>query len=1271
MNERDGGRAKPHRFGRHTRIEGEPREIGEPSPRVRERAARKAQREALDEGHGELPLAPRDAPEKPLAPGDAPERLPLVPHDAPGQFPSVHRDAPEQLPLLHRSARKPAQPPQHGHRTPESARARESFSYAELHCLSNFSFQRGASHAEELFERAKKLGYRALAITDECTLAGIVRAFEAAKDTGVALIVGSEFVLADGPKLVVLAADHAGYSDLCRLITLARRRSAKGEYRLGRADVAELGSGVRVLWTPGPVARRDAASLDDDAMWIMQHFPERAWLAVELHRGADDAAELTALRALGTRHGLPLVAAGDVHMHVRRRRALQDVMTAIRLGSSVAAAGHALFPNGERHLRKLEDLAALYPPELLAESVRVAEQCRFSLDDLAYEYPHELVPSAISAIEHLRRLTYAGAAAHWPGGVPEAVQAQIEKELALIEYKRFEHFFLTVEDIVRWARAQSPPILCQGRGSSANSAVCFCLGITAVNPATGNLLFERFLSKERDEPPDIDVDFEHERREEVLQYVFAKYGRGRAALAATVISYRRKSAVRDIGRALGLPQDTVEQLSGIFSRVASGLPLEAELRARGFDPSSRVLVQLFKLAAELRGFPRHLSQHVGGFVISEKPLHHLVPVENAAMPDRTIIQWDKDDLETMKLLKVDCLALGMLTCIRKCVDLLHEHGLWDLPYTGARPSLKDIPQHDDPAVYDMICAADTVGVFQIESRAQMSMLPRLRPRQFYDLVIEVAIVRPGPIQGDMVHPYLRRRKNLEPVDYPQSKFERATGTDVSRVREALARTLGVPIFQEQVMKLIQIVAGFSAGEADELRRAMAAWKRKGGLEKFRDRIRDGMLERGYDEAYFERIFQQIKGFGEYGFPESHAASFALLAWGSSWLKHYHPAAFACALLNSQPMGFYQASQLIQDAQRHGVHVRPVDVCISAWDCTLELDATADAAPSPQPSPPMREPSGERESPVHASAQKPSPPMQEPSGERESHVHASAQKSFPLLQEPSGERESPVHASAQKPSPPNAFGGEGRVRGRRENASARPVLRLGLRQIKGVSEDLARRLGIARSERPFADVADMTRRARVSAAERALLADAGALRSLSAHRYRARWESAGAELPLPVLAAAAVREQAVSLRTPSLREDVMSDYATQGLSLTLHPLALIRPELTRRRVIPARRATQSGLDGRRLRCAGLVTVRQQPGTANGVIFVTLEDETGQVNVVVWRKIAERQHRVLLESAVMAVDGKVQISDGVHHLVAERLHDYTPLLPDIGFVSRDFH
>ncbi|MGA9340805.1 MAG: error-prone DNA polymerase [Rhodanobacteraceae bacterium] len=1056
---------------------------------------------------------------------------------------------------------------------PSSHAAADDHAYAELHCLSNFSFQRGASSAGELFERARKLGYAALAITDECSLAGIVRARDASKASGVALIVGSEIRLEDGPKLVLLAAHQNGYSELCRLITLARRRSVKGEYRLTREDVETIGDGVLVLWSAGslfPVGRKTAfprerhrpedvvSTFDDETnehgAWVARHFAGRAWLAVELHNGPDDAAELAALRALGEQHGLPLVAAGDVHMHVRRRRALHDVLTAIRVGCTIAEAGHALFPNGERHLRRRNVLAGIYPPGLLAESLRIAARCTLNLDDLNYEYPHELVPQDRTPIEYLRELTLTGAARRWPEGIPPAVHTQIERELSLIAQLEYEHFFLTVEDIVSWARRQDPPILCQGRGSSANSAVCYCLGITAVDPEHGNLLFERFLSIERNEPPDIDVDFEHERREEVLQYVFAKYGRERAALAATVIRYRSKSAVRDVGRALGLDANRLDRLSSIFSRVRT-MSVDDALRERGFDPGSRVMRQLIALVGELKGFPRHLSQHVGGFVISEHPLHTLVPVENAAMADRTVIQWDKDDLESMRLLKVDCLALGMLTCLRKSFDLLRAHGGPDL-------DLAAVPQ-DDRETYAMMRKADTVGVFQIESRAQMSMLPRLKPATFYDLVVEVAIVRPGPIQGQMVHPYLRRRQGLESVTYPKPEIEKVLG-----------RTYGVPIFQEQVMRLVEVAADFTPGEADQLRRAMAAWKRRGGLEPFRERIFAGMQGNGYPPAFAEQIFEQIKGFGDYGFPESHSASFALLAYASAWLKHHHPAAFVCALLNSQPMGFYQPSQLIQDAARHGVEVRPADVSASEWGCTLE-----EATPS-------------------------------------------------------------------------------------------LALRLGLRLVRGLSESCAARVVSARKLMPFRDVADLVRRAGLDSGERARLADADALRSLSGHRHRARWDSAGVERTSALLVGAQVREQRVALRAPSVREDVLADYAAQGLSLKQHPLALVRNALERQRMLRACDAGHQRNAGRRLRCAGLVTGRQHPSTAKGVIFVTIEDETGNVNVIVWRAVAERQTRVLLESMLLGVEGVLEAADGVQHLIAHRLFDLSHLLPELVFASRDF-
>ncbi|MBP6077800.1 MAG: error-prone DNA polymerase [Xanthomonadales bacterium] len=1017
-------------------------------------------------------------------------------------------------------------------------------SYAELHCLSNFTFLRGASSALELFQRAKQLGYAALAITDECSLAGIVRAHEAAEKTGLKLIVGAEFTLVDGTRLVLLCIDHGGYTNLCRIITQGRRASEKGTYRLTREDVAGRGDGLAALWLP------HLTTADDDAIrWARSVFPERVHLAVELHRGAQDAERLAALLALADTHHLMPVACGDVHMHVRARRALQDTLTAIRLNTTVADAGHALHPNGERHLRRIEDLAEIYPRALLEASLRIAGQCPFTLKDLNYQYPRELVPEGLTPAQHLRALTEAGARRRWEEGVPPHVRELIEKELALIAELKFEAFFLTVEDIVRFARSRN--ILCQGRGSSANSVVCFCLGITAVDPARMNVLFERFLSSARGQPPDIDVDFEHERREEVIQYIYGKYGRDRTALAATVIRYRTRSAIRDVGRALGLPLDTVDHFSNIIGGWDSHRVLEQRLREHGYDPDAPILRKTLHLVRQLRGFPRHLSQHVGGFVISEHPLAALVPIENAAMPERTIIQWDKDDLEAMRLLKVDVLALGMLSCIRRCLDLLRAH-------RGRNYTLATIPA-EDPETYAMIQRADTLGVFQIESRAQMSMLPRLKPRNFYDLVIEVAIVRPGPIQGGMVHPYLRRRTGEEPVTY-----------ELDELKPVLERTLGIPLFQEQVMQLSMVAAKFTATEADELRRSMAAWKRHGGLEHLREKLIGRMRARGYSEDFCNRIFEQIKGFGDYGFPESHAASFAILAYASSWLKCHEPAAFACALLNSLPMGFYAPAQIVQDVQRHGVEVRAVDVMHSDWDCTLEAEA----------------------------------------------------------------------------------------------------LRLGLRQIDGLPRDCAERLMAARREQPFADVRDLVERAALNRFEQARLADADALRSLSGDRHRARWDVEALAAPTAVFGQARIVEESVTLTQPSLFDDVAADYARVGLSLKAHPVSLVRKPLRARRVLSAADVAQRPHDAR-VRVAGLVTVRQRPGTASGVTFVTLEDETGIVNLVIWLRLAEAQRRVLLESRLLAVDGRVQRANGVQHVIAERLHNYTALLGDLATRSRDFH
>ncbi len=985
--------------------------------------------------------------------------------------------------------------------------------YAELHCLSNFSFLRGASHPEELVGRAHALGYSALALTDECSLAGAVRAHLAAKECDLKLILGCEILLEEKLKLVLLAADRRSYGAISALITTGRRRSRKGAYSLSRSDVETLsGSGALLLWVPG----EDHAP----ASWVKRHFAGNAWIAAELHCGPNDHAKLDALRKLSLESGLPLVAAGDVHMHLRSRKPLQDVLTAIRLGRPVAQCGQALQPNAERSLRLRMRLAQLYAADLLAESVKISARCRFSLDELRYEYPQELVPPGETPASWLRRLTQEGLRWRFHEDIPRQVQELAGHELGLIAELGYEPFFLTVHDIVRFARGQG--ILCQGRGSAANSVVCYALGITEVDPARMSMLFERFVSKERNEPPDIDVDFEHQRREEVIQYVYRKYGRARAALAATVICYRPRSAVRDAGKALGLPLEEAARLAKSFTFRDPGIE----------EACSPVL----KMAAALVGFPRHLSQHVGGFVISRGPLAELVPVENAAMPERTVIQWDKDDLEALGLLKVDVLALGMLSAIRRALEMVGMQ-------------MQGIPA-EDPAVYAMIQKADTIGVFQIESRAQMSMLPRLRPATFYDLVIEVAIVRPGPIQGGMVHPYLRRRRGLEPVAYPSPEVEKV-----------LERTLGVPIFQEQVMQLAVVAAGFTPGEADRLRRSMAAWKKRGGLEHFELKLKSGMQRNGYSAGFADSIYRQILGFGEYGFPESHSASFALLVYVSSWLKRHHPAAFCAALLNSQPMGFYAPSQLVQDAQRHGVEVRPPDVNASDWDCTLEDGA----------------------------------------------------------------------------------------------------LRLGLRMVGGLSETAGQRIA---SGRPYASVTELD----LNRKDLRSLAAAGALQSLAGHRRLAHWAAAGAVRRAPLDAPAL--ERLPALAPPREGEDIVADYASLGLTLGRHPLALLRKHLQRFGVVTAKQLFER-LNGKSVRVAGLVTCRQRPDTASGVVFVTLEDETGCVNVVVWASLADSQRRELLGARLLGVQGAIERDGDVVHVVARRLVDYSALLGPLAAPSRDFH
>ena len=1034
--------------------------------------------------------------------------------------------------------------------------------YAELHCISNFSFLRGASHPGELVNEAANLGYSALALTDECSMAGVVRAHQEAKQRNLSLIIGSEFHSTHNLHLVLLAPSQAAYAQICQLITLARSAAKKGTYQLSRN---QLESGLHeclALW----IAPRDP--LPSQAAWLRDYFPDRGWLAFERHLRPDDARHLANLQRLGKHFGLPLVASGDVHMHLRRRRALQDTMTAIRQRCTIAAAGHRLLSNGERYLRPLSMLEQLYPAPLLEETLRIAERCKFSLGSLRYNYPNEIVPAGLDATQHLRNLVEAGARERWPEGVPQSVRASIEKELGLIAQLAYEHFFLTVHEIVQWARSDrdddgkpKKPILCQGRGSAANSVVCYALRITEVRPELISALFERFISKERGEPPDIDVDFEHERREEVIQHVYRKYGRARAAIAATVITYQPRSAIRDVGKALGLHDDIIDRLAKSHAWWDNWERLRTTLETQGLQIDGNVARQLCDLSRELLTFPRHLSQHVGGFVIAEQPISELVPIENAAMPDRTIIQWDKNDLEELGLLKVDVLALGMLTAMRKTFDLLQT--------AGVGPTAMEQVEPEDPKTYDMICQADTVGVFQIESRAQMSMLPRLKPRTYYDLVIEIAIVRPGPIKGGMVHPYLQRR-NMKDEEVPYASDD---------LREILKKTRGVPIFQEQVMQIAVVAADFSPGEADQLRRAMGAWQRSGKMEMYQEKLMTGMLAKGYSREFADQIYKQIEGFGEYGFPESHSASFALLTYISSWLKRHRPAAFIAGLINSQPMGFYQPAQLLEQAKRQQVKILPVDVTVSDYDCTLEPDGV-------------------------------------------------------------NEEGDPHHK-----------------------------IRLGMRLVKGLRKEEALNVVAARRLAPFTSVEDVAHRAGLSSRSAKALALSGAFRSLSEHRNQAFWSALGVER-LPALAAHAAFEPPPSLPTPTEWEEIQRDYRQMGLSTGRHPLAVLRPKL-RASGISSRRELESMRQGRVVRVGGLVTHLQHPQTAKGVIFASLEDETGINNVIFWPGVFEAFRQQILQSNFMVVQGELQREESVIHVVADSVEDYSHWVRTLPRKSRDFH
>jgi error-prone DNA polymerase len=1092
--------------------------------------------------------------------------------------------------------------------------------YAELQATSNFSFLRGGSHPDELVRQAARLGLAAIAITDRNSVAGLVRAHQAAKDAGIRLVVGARLDLRDGAGLLVFPENRAAYGRLTSLLTLGKRRAPKGECHLDYPDVVVHGAGQLVVLLPPEGADRvSLAAHRAVAARVATDFAGRAYLAAHhLYRG-DDARRLARLAAIAREAGLKLLATGDVLYHVPERRPLQDAVTCIREHCTIADAGFRLAANAERHLKRADEMARLFRGHeaALAASVEIAGRCRFGLDALRYEYPEEPVPPGMTPQSRLAQLAWEGAASRFPDGVSGKIHARIEHELALIEQLDFARYFLTVHDIVRFAESRG--ILCQGRGSAANSVVCYCLGITAVDPEKIDVLFERFISAARGEPPDIDVDFEHERREEVIQYIYQKYGRDRAGLAATLITYRSRSAIREVGKVMGLSGDVVAALSGMVWGWSSEGIADRRVREAGLDPRDRNLRLALDLAGALIGFPRHLSQHVGGFVITRGPLSELVPIENAAMEDRTVIEWDKDDLDALGILKIDVLALGMLTCVRKAFSLIEQH-------KGESLTLATVPP-EHPAVYDMLSKADSVGVFQVESRAQMSMLPRLKPRKFYDLVIEVAIVRPGPIQGDMVHPYLRRRNGLEPVDYPSAAL-----------RQVLGKTLGVPLFQEQAMQISIVGAGFTPEDADRLRRSMAAFRRNGDIEKFRDKFIAGMVANNYPRDFAERCFSQIEGFGTYGFPESHAASFSLLVYISAWIKCFHPEVFAAALLNSQPMGFYQPAQIVRDARDHGVAVLPVDVNYSDWDCTLE-DGTI----------------------------------------------------FPASFE--------TH----------------------DTRPQRLALRLGLRQIKGFSEADAEKLVAARGK-GYPDAPALWRRSGLAPRALERLAAADAMRSLNPEpggldRRQGLWAlKALGQAPLPLFALAEHKQRAVipgrgtganpeprntdderfveaaalpledrcsgvpgflAAREPRndvtssearaaallpampLGEHVVEDYRSTSLSLKRHPLAFLRGELEREGVVPAAALATLPVE-RRAAVAGLVLIRQRPGSAKGVIFITLEDETGIANLIVWPPILERFRRIVLGATLLRCRGRLQREEGVIHIVAEDLRDLTPRL-----------
>jgi len=1034
-------------------------------------------------------------------------------------------------------------------------------SYSALHCISNFSFLKGASHPQELVEKAYDLGYHSIALTDECSLAGVVKAHIRAKTLGIKLLIGSEFCLTNGCKIVVIAPNRKAYSELSGFITLTRRRAEKGHYEAHQEDLRFRLQHCLIIWIAHANTEQYRAFLQP----LKQAFNKRLWIGIRHQLSGGEQGEFLAWKALANTSGIPLIACNTIVMHQKSRKPLHDTLTAIHENTPIQALGKKLQSNAEAYLKPIDEIKQLYPASLIEETLTFSNQCHFSMDELRYQYPEELVPKNQRPIDHLRELVDKGAQIRWPNGIPHNVNRIIEKELSLIQELQYEYFFLTVYDLVNFARSQD--ILCQGRGSAANSVVCYCLHITEISPGQINVLFERFISKERDEPPDIDVDFEHQRREEVIQYIYQKYTRERAALAATVVTYRPRSAIRDVGKALNFDPALIDELAKSLAWWDRTGELSKRIEDAGLQSDQPMFLHFFSLVDQIIGFPRHLSQHVGGFVITQDKVSDLVPMENASMPDRTVIQWDKDDLEAMGLLKVDVLALGMLTALRKALQYIQV-------YQPEINSIASIPK-EDPATYAMLSRGDSIGVFQVESRAQMSMLPRLKPKEFYDLVIEIAIVRPGPIQGDMVHPYLRRRDGLEPITYQNDA-----------VKSVLAPTLGIPIFQEQAIRLAMVAAGFSGGEADQLRRSMASWGKNGNLLQFEEKFIHGMLSNGYEENFAKRLFEQIKGFGGYGFPESHSASFALLCYFSSWLKCHHPAAFYCALLNSQPMGFYSASQLIQDARRHSVKIYPVDINQSDVDNTLEHNVTGD-----------------------------------------------------------------------------------------KNNAKHWGIRLGLCRIKSLDTEKAQRLTRLRGHTPFISINDLAMRGQLSQHDIQHIAAADALRCISGHRYQAHWQASAVDHPPEIFATqppSAVPEQHDLLTTaaPNIEQDISFDYQTTGLSLRPHPMVLLRQEQPFKYCKKHEDLIQHG-NGRYIQVAGLVTGRQRPGTAKGTLFLTLEDETGNMNIVVWKSTQDAFRQALLTAKLLVVKGRLETKDHVSHIIAGRLIDYSDRLDKLALKSRDFH